>query len=952
MDPRRLAIRLVWSTLLFAFLFAGLKPAVAQTATETVLHSFGDGSVANDGQVPDAGLIQASDGNFYGTTYHGGSVGGGTVFKITPSGAVTILHSFFDGSVANDGGDPVAGLIQASDGNLYGTTSEGGSADNGTVFKITPSGTVTIIHSFLDGSVANDGAGPDAGLIQASDGNFYGTTEYGGSAGWGTVFKIAPSGAVTILHSFGDGSVANDGWYPCGGLIQASDGNFYGTTWYGGSADWGTVFKITPSGTVTILHSFGDGSVANDGWYPFAGLIQASDGNFYGATWYGGSTAVAGEDYGNGWGTVFKITPSGTVTILHSFGDGSVANDGCEPFAGLIQASDGNFYGTTAGGGSAENGTVFKITPSGAVTILHSFGDGSVANDGWRPEAVLIQASDGNFYGATVWGGSTGINDGWGYGTVFRITMNSAGTQTYTQTAQFLASDESLWGEGAAKSLSRTWNSPKIGPLNSSKNLPMELSIPKLGKTGIDASYDVSDVTAGLVFKAWLNSGSVSVQYPVDLNLTYPSDGTWTWQSGQTFALSSAWGADSAASLNSTSPSAGAEVSAVLSGQVGLGVTTVVPGHNPTSLVRIPSGYPSSLESIDYDQPLVSTKGWDSGSWSLFGGSLSGTYELTPNLNASGSLNGTTLSSAATDNNMFTVTGDISDIIADTLGIPIGQISADCSSPTIGIGKLNLSMDFDMDADLLDLGITGAIGLGQQLSFTASPETTLDFSAPVSVYNESNQLLAQGTSCTFHLGETVNIAPDQNETIVVTPSVSLADNDFTNITDVTYGSSIEMDWFDLDASATIDVELGKAKGSYTVGPYEFQPIKPWSKELAQGSIKPALFDKTFPLTGFADQTLPSFDIVPVGCSYVQSVSASDATAADGGHSITVSGSGFVDGCSVCWNGSPLPTTYVNSKTLLASIPETDLGNTGSATIAVLSPGPAAGRSNEMTFAVK
>ncbi|MGO8670664.1 MAG: choice-of-anchor tandem repeat GloVer-containing protein, partial [Capsulimonadaceae bacterium] len=261
-----------------------LCASIGRLHAESVLHSFGDGSVANDGHFPHAALVLGSDGNFYGTTTEGGSTvssettGLGTAFKVAPSGAVTILHSFGDGSTANDGEYPEAALIQGSDGNFYGTTNGGGSDDVGAVFKMTPSGTVTTLHSFGDGSVANDGKYPEAALVQGLDGNFYGITYAGGSMDGGAVFKMTPSGAMTILHSFDDGSVANDGAYPYSALIQGSDGNFYGTTFLGGSDGGGTAFKMTPSGAVTILHSFLDGSVTNDGANPYAGLIQGSDG--------------------------------------------------------------------------------------------------------------------------------------------------------------------------------------------------------------------------------------------------------------------------------------------------------------------------------------------------------------------------------------------------------------------------------------------------------------------------------------------------------------------------------------------------------------------------------------------------------------------------------------------------------------------------------------------------
>jgi uncharacterized repeat protein (TIGR03803 family) len=321
----------------------------------------------------------------------------------SPAQILTTLHSF-DGS---DGASPVAGLTQATDGNLYGTTSAGADylscfGGCGTVFRITPSGTRTILHNF-DGA---DGANPGAGLVQATDSNFYGTTATGGAggdcySGCGTVFKIAPSGVLTTLYSFCSQGNCTDGDAPLAGLIQATDGNFYGITTYGGANGAGTVFKITPSGTLTTLHSFG----STDGANPRAGLVQATDGNFYGTTTGGG---VSGNCR-NGCGTVFKMSPQGTLTTLHSF-DGT---DGETPFAGFIQATDSNFYGTTTYGGANGAGTVFKITPSGTLTTLHSF-DGS---DGANPQGGLIQAADGNFYRTAVGGGARGG------GTVFRLVL-------------------------------------------------------------------------------------------------------------------------------------------------------------------------------------------------------------------------------------------------------------------------------------------------------------------------------------------------------------------------------------------------------------------------------------------------------------------------------------------------------------------------------------------------
>jgi uncharacterized repeat protein (TIGR03803 family) len=375
--------------------------------TFRTLHSFD----YTDGRGPDAGLVQATDGNLYGTTGAGGAgwLGGeGTVFKITPSGTLTTLYSFCMQIGCPDGEAPVAGLVQATDGNFYGTASCAGGIAlcDGTVFKITPAGTLTTLHSFG----GTDGTSPFGGLVQATDGNLYGTTWVGGTYGVGTVFKITPGGMFTTLLSF-DGT---DGSSPWAGLVQGTDGNLYGTTWEGGTYVGGTVFKITPGGMLTTLHSF-DGT---DGWDPKAGLVQATDGNLYGTTISGGGNVC--DLYGSLvlCGAVFKITPGGMLTTLHSF-DGT---DGWEPIAGVVQATDGNFYGTTPFGGanSCESseyivgcGTVFKIIPSGMLTTLHSF-DGT---DGWEPIAGLVQATDGNFYGTTCSGGANG------YGTVFSMSV-------------------------------------------------------------------------------------------------------------------------------------------------------------------------------------------------------------------------------------------------------------------------------------------------------------------------------------------------------------------------------------------------------------------------------------------------------------------------------------------------------------------------------------------------
>jgi uncharacterized repeat protein (TIGR03803 family) len=367
--------------------------------TFKTLHSFDN----TDGAFPDAPPVQASDGNFYGTTQNGGNtacaLGCGTVFKLTPNGKLTTFS--FDGT---NGSDPYAGLVQAANGDFYGTTSSGGT-DNGngncptncgTVFKITPGGKLTTLYNFN----YTDGSGPLGSLLLATNGNYYGTTQGGGSTGAGTVFKITPSGTLTTLHTFTNGE---DGGLPIGRLIQATDGNLYGTAWTGGTSNYGTVFKMTPSGTLTTLHSF----ASTDGALPFAGLVQATDGDFYGTTEEGGTSS---------YGTVFKITPKGKLTTLHSFSGGT---DGDTPISPLVQATDGNFYGTASYDGKYPNfGTVFKITPSGKLTTLHNFD----STDGSYPYAGLVQATNGKFYGATFAGGSSSACQ-FACGTVFSLSV-------------------------------------------------------------------------------------------------------------------------------------------------------------------------------------------------------------------------------------------------------------------------------------------------------------------------------------------------------------------------------------------------------------------------------------------------------------------------------------------------------------------------------------------------
>ncbi|MGD0058246.1 MAG: choice-of-anchor tandem repeat GloVer-containing protein [Verrucomicrobiia bacterium] len=360
-------LRILTSIAVFALIG---RPSGAFGQTLTNLWTFSNSG--GQGFFPFASLVQATDGNFYGTVGSGGTSNNGTVFRITPTGSLTNLHSF--AASGSDGANPSAELVQGSDGSFYGTTYSGGTSNNGTVFQITPTGTLTSLHSFT----GLDGSNPQAGLVEGSDGNFYGTTYLGGASGSGAVFRITPTGSLTNLHSF----TGPDGANPQSALVEGTDGNLYGTTYAGGTSGSGVVFRITTSGSLTNLHSF----IGADGGNPWAALVLGSDGNFYGTSYKGGT---------NKDGTIFQITPSGSLTNLHMFASGT---DGAFPQDALIQASDGNFYGTTVNGGTNGVGTIFKLTvplfpPANQISALQFFTVFNTTNT-----AVLIPSVSGETY--------------------------------------------------------------------------------------------------------------------------------------------------------------------------------------------------------------------------------------------------------------------------------------------------------------------------------------------------------------------------------------------------------------------------------------------------------------------------------------------------------------------------------------------------------------------------
>jgi uncharacterized repeat protein (TIGR03803 family) len=371
----------------------------------TVLHNF----TGWDGASPDGGLSLDTSGNLYGTTASGGGHNLGTIFKLKPNGEV-VLHSF--SGYFSDGSGPFAGLIRDAAGNFLGTTSEGGNGrcglrlqpvGCGTVFKLDTTGHESLLYSFR----IADGSSPQAALVRDSSGNLYGTTTRGGVYGTGAVFKLTPSGTETVLHSFTFSGA--DGGFPQSTLLLGFSGNLIGTTFDGGffnnslcaGSGCGVIFKVTPTGSLTVLHRFTGGT---DGALPYAGLIQDGSGNLYGTTVQGGSTSC---DSGYGCGMVFKLDTTNKKIALHRFN----RTDGANPYSPLLRDASGNLYGTTSQGGAHNQGTVFKLAPNGTFTVLHSFS----GPDGATPLSGLIRDAAGTLYGTASTGGAHGK------GTVYRI---------------------------------------------------------------------------------------------------------------------------------------------------------------------------------------------------------------------------------------------------------------------------------------------------------------------------------------------------------------------------------------------------------------------------------------------------------------------------------------------------------------------------------------------------
>jgi uncharacterized repeat protein (TIGR03803 family) len=400
-----------------AFALSAQVPTSAPTSpTFTSLFSFND----TDGNGPAYGaLVQGANGNLYGTTPGGGAHFLGTVFEITPTGSLTTLYSFCSKSSCADGMSPYGGLVLATNGNFYGTTTNGGANFDGTVFEITPNGALTTLYSFCAETNCTDGSIPYNSLVQGSNGNLYGTTYEGGAYNYGTVFEITTAGKLRTLHSFDD----SDGAYPYDALIQATNGDLYGTTHEGGSRNGGTFFQITTAGAFSVLYNFCSETNCTDGGYPYAGVVQGGNGDFYGTTPGGGT---------NNTGTVYRVTSAGAFTAISD-----IPIDSGGAVGGLVLGTDGNFYGTT-------DDTIYDVTPAGKLTTLYTGVD--------LPEAALLQATNGTFYGTTESGGAEL------YGTVFSLSNGLGAFVTTNPTSGVVGKSVTILGSDLTGATSVTFD--------------------------------------------------------------------------------------------------------------------------------------------------------------------------------------------------------------------------------------------------------------------------------------------------------------------------------------------------------------------------------------------------------------------------------------------------------------------------------------------------------------
>jgi uncharacterized repeat protein (TIGR03803 family) len=488
-------------------------PQSAPCTSLTTRHWFGG---STDGATP-YGLAWGTNGDLYGTTYSGGAHNLGTVFRLSTNGTYGTLVSF----AGTNGANPYAAPVQGADGLFYGTSSSGGNAGLGTVFVMAADGALANLYSFTGGS---DGAQPAGALVQGADGRFYGTCASGGASGFGTVFRITPGGSFTNLHSFNGA----DGKFPAGALAQGCDGNFYGLTSEGGANGKGAVFKIAPAGAFTLLYSF---TGTTDGYSPAGALVCGTDCNFYGVAKHRKLNTI------ELFGTVFKITPSGALTNLHNFGD-FVLRDGLFPYAGLMQSLDGNLYGTTYTDRLGGSGTVFRMATDGSAFATLVYFDG--CDDGAHPEAALVEDAAGNLYGTATAGGPCQA----GQGTLFQLSSGCSPQITVQPTSQVVLGGANVMFSVAATGARPLWyqwqkngtNLVDGGNIAGATNRNLTLASVSLADTG---TYSVS--VSNTLASAPSTGARLTVVYPPSFLSTVQSNCTftlvWSTMTGQQYRL-------------------------------------------------------------------------------------------------------------------------------------------------------------------------------------------------------------------------------------------------------------------------------------------------------------------------------------------------------------------------------------------------------------------------------
>jgi uncharacterized repeat protein (TIGR03803 family) len=569
MSTRRRFNTVLSETFCALLIVAGLAvaaiPAFAETPTDIYNFKGGTGDVANT--QPYGVITQGRDGNLYSAAPNGGANGDGGIFMVTPSGAESVIYSFASG----DGPSCQPGLNLANDGNFYGNCY--GYPNNGTLYKVTPTGAFTILHAFTGGA---DGKLPNGPPIQATDGNFYGITYLGGANNLGTVYKLTPSGTLTTLYSFKN---STDGYGPSAALVQGTDGNLYGSAQFGGANGAGTIFKISTAGKLTVLHAF----TGTDGNRPISAMIQGTDGKFYGTTYQGGT---------NNEGVVFNMTTTGTIKVLHSF---LAATDGQNPEVALLQATDGNFYGLALFGGNAGGwmgagqGSIFKVTAKGVFSTLYLF-DGTI---GSNPGGALVQNTNGLLYGDTYTGTGTGQSNGifysWSIGAkpLLRLALTSGkvGTLVGMFGQGFDSSSVVKFGGVAATSITLTGSTYIVATvpagavdgyvtvttgattLTSTKTFTVHDSWASGAAmpTAVDAS-----ATGVLASKIYVVGGETTAP-TADVQIYNPA--TNGWSAGT--SLPTATSGPSAAVVNN--------VLYVFGGKTGTGFTNAVWAYNPTT---------------------------------------------------------------------------------------------------------------------------------------------------------------------------------------------------------------------------------------------------------------------------------------------------------------------------------------------------------------------------------